>query len=74
MAKKGKKHKRGAKHHIKLATLIASKLIIAFASFLIGLYFGSFVENTYFVLMIALLIAVVIYLLSILNVIKLLKI
>jgi hypothetical protein len=68
------KKKRGIKHHSKLLLLLGSKIIIAFVAFLIGLYIGSFAKDTYVVLFIAFTIACVLYLLSIVHVVKWLKI
>ncbi len=66
--------KKGVKHHVKLATFLASKLIIAVISFAIGIYIGRLVETTWVALVIASVIAIFIYLLSVMHMMKLFKI
>lgn len=74
MKKKGVKKARGVKHHAKLLTLIVSKLVLAFLSFSIGIYIGSAVSEPRLAILIAFVIAILIYVLSIMHVMKWLKI
>ncbi|MEK6918325.1 MAG: hypothetical protein AABW51_05245 [Nanoarchaeota archaeon] len=66
--------KKGVKHHIKLATFFASKLIIALISFAIGIYIGKLFQTTWVAIVIASVIAIFIYLLSVIHAMKLFKI
>jgi hypothetical protein len=66
--------RKGIKHHVKLATFLALKLIIALALFTLGVYIGKIFHNPLVIVTIASVIAVLLYLLSILHVIKLFRI
>jgi len=57
------------KHHFKLAGLFASKLIMSFVAFIIGLYLGSLIADTFTALFIGVVIAALIYLLFVLHII-----
>ncbi|MEK6945540.1 MAG: hypothetical protein AABW63_01990 [Nanoarchaeota archaeon] len=66
--------KKGVGHHVKLATFLASKLIVAVISFAIGIYVGRLFETTWVAIVIASVIAVFVYLLSVMHMMKLFKI
>jgi len=69
---KAKYHK--LKHHGKLLILLTSKLILVFISFLIGLYIGRIFADPPILIMIAFIVGIGLYLLSVLHVIKWLQI
>ncbi len=73
MPKKKKRFHR-IKHHGKLFLLITSKLVLVFAAFLIGLYIGHFFSNPPILILIAFAIGIILYLVSILHIIKWLNI
>jgi hypothetical protein len=79
MKKRGRKfpknhpiHKRH--HHVKLAALFASKIVLAMISFTVGIYVGSITNNTIIALFIAFGLGILLYLMSILHLIDWLKI
>jgi len=61
-------------HHIKLATLFTSKIILSFLAFTVGLYVGSLTHNTFIAILVAFGLGILLYLMSILHVIDWLKI
>jgi hypothetical protein len=65
-------HKRH--HHVKLAALFTSKIIIAIISFTVGIYVGSLTSNTFISLLIAFGLGILLYLMSVLHLIDWLKI
>lgn len=72
MGKKRKPSRR--KHRAKLAGLLASKLIMSVIAFIVGLYTGSLISNTFVALIVGTVFAALIYLLFVLHMLDWLKI
>jgi F0F1-type ATP synthase assembly protein I len=72
--KSKKSHSHRLKHHGKLLILLTSKLILIFISFLIGMYIGSLFADPPILIMIAFIVGIGLYLLSVLHVIRWLEI